>query len=138
MLNRYFENSLTPYLGLSMKEICFIGYLWDLSHKKVFHRMLVNTLSTEHISKITKNFMKKKQICELSSDVWAKPKRHQRHFFGLYFIRIYCSIECARSFCPSLWRRCPKSQFLRRGRNPFQKRIYSCSAVNVLNGKFGN
>ena len=50
--------------------------------------MLVNTLTTEHILNITKNLMKKKQICELSGDVWAKPKRHQRHFFGLYFIKI--------------------------------------------------
>ena len=88
MLDRYFENSLTPYLGLSVKEIGITGYLWDFSHKKVFHRMLVNPLSTEHILKITKNLMKKKQICELSGDVWAKPKRHQRHFFGLYFINI--------------------------------------------------
>ena len=96
------------------------NHLSPLWAKKYFSLNLVNTLTAEHILKITKNLMKKKQICELLGDVWAKPKRHQRHFFGLYFIRIYCSIERARSFCPSKRRRCSKFQFFRRGRNPLQ------------------
>ena len=62
VLTRYFEISLIRYFGLNLKGIAFIGHLWNFWQKNVFHRMLVNTLSTEHILKITKIIWKKSKF----------------------------------------------------------------------------